>query len=255
MLAIWATILFSASDLHADDKTVRNSCDQLIVSGHTDYPPFNYTDHETFRGASIDLIRLIARKIGIRVEIRNVGPWIRAVKNLTDGDIDLLVALYITPERQSQYLFTRPYAQDPIVMFSMARSAFPFKDWYDLAGKVGVTTRGDSWGADFDQFIEQHLTMMRVNTTDQMIDMLSQKRADYGIQGLYTLERSERRIDMANDIAISSTPIKSEQMYMALSRQSPCRDLIDKINLAIEEFEQDGTITKLIASYVKSNGS
>ncbi|MEK9844003.1 transporter substrate-binding domain-containing protein [Thalassospira sp.] len=255
LIAIWATMLLWAPDLYASDNRLRKSCHQLIVSGHIDYPPFNYTEHETFRGASIDLIRLIARKIGVRVEIRNVGPWIRAVKNLTDGDIDLLVAIYKTPEREARYLYTLPYAEDPIVMFTMADAAFDFRDWYDLVGKVGVTTRGDSWGADFDQFIEQHLTMMRVNTTDQMIDMIASKRANYGVQGLYTLQRSERRASLGTDITISNTPIKSEKMYMAFSRLSPCRNLIDKVNAAITDFEKDKTIARLISNYVHRNGS
>lgn len=247
--------LIHPTPLHAQSDDARTSCDQLIVSGHTGYPPFNFTDNGVFRGAAIDLIRMIARDIGIHVEIRNVGPWIRAVKNLTDGDIDLLVAIYHTPEREEDYVYSAPYAEDPIVMFTMAKTEFPFNDWYDLVGKVGVTTRGDSWGSDFDRFIEQHLTMMRVNTTDQMIDMIAQDRANYGVQGLYTLERSKRRIDFANDISISSTPIKSENMYMAISRKSPCRTLIDQINQEIARHKDDGTIDKLVAIYVRPDGS
>lgn len=255
LLSAMTLLLVLASSTNAQSDDARGNCDQLIVSGHTGYPPFNFTENGVFRGASIDLIRLIAREIGIHFEIRNVGPWIRAVKNLTDGEIDLLVAIYHTPEREEHYIYTEPYAEDPIVMFTMASSEFAFDDWYDLVGKVGVTTRGDSWGADFDHFIEQHLTMMRVNTTDQMIDMIAQDRANYGVQGLFTLERSKRRIDFAGDISISSTPIKSEAMYMAISRKSPCQSLLDQINEAINNHKDDGAIEKLIATYVRSSGS
>jgi polar amino acid transport system substrate-binding protein len=255
LLALWASILLTATDLYAAEDDSRETCDRLIVSGHTNYPPFNYIDNGIFYGASIDLIRMIAQKIGLRVEIRNTGPWIRAIKSLTDGNIDLLLAIHITPERNARYLYTRPYAKDPIVMFTMSQSAFAFENWFDLLGKIGVTTRGDSWGADFDQFIKQYLTMMRVNSTDQMIDMIAQKRADYGIQGFYTLERFKRQTGANTSIRLSSIPIKSEQMYMAFSRQSPCRNLIGNINQALAEFEQNGTIARLIEHSVNISGS
>jgi polar amino acid transport system substrate-binding protein len=103
-----------------------------------DFPPFGITNAENKPdGYDADVAKLMAKHMGVGVEIVPVtGP--NRIPYLLTNKVDLLVAsLGITPERAKQVQFTDPYAAIEIGLLAPKSTAI--KEPADLKGKrVGV---------------------------------------------------------------------------------------------------------------------
>jgi polar amino acid transport system substrate-binding protein len=84
---------------------------KLLVGVLTDYPPFGGTDaNQQPAGYDDDVAALMAKKLGVTLELVPVtGP--NRIPYLLTNKVDLLIATFgITPERMKQVLFSNPYS-------------------------------------------------------------------------------------------------------------------------------------------------
>ncbi|GAB6054384.1 hypothetical protein JCM17960_32040 [Magnetospira thiophila] len=86
------------------------------VANELDWPPFDFAEHGDPMGLSIDMIRAIAEKVGAKLKFTNGFTWTELVERFNAGEIDILPAVYLTPERQTTMLFTSPYASNASVL-------------------------------------------------------------------------------------------------------------------------------------------
>ena len=104
----------------------------------TGAPPFGMVDPQgTPVGYDIDMANLLAKYLGVPVEITSLTPPSR-IPALEAGRVDFLCAtLGATPERARTVMFTMPYSA--FRMMLMAKKGTAITGFADLAGKrVGV---------------------------------------------------------------------------------------------------------------------
>lgn len=76
------------------------------------YPPFSFRDSTgQLRGISIDTWALWQVRTGIAVNLRAMG-WADAQRAMQAGQADVIDGIFATPERQKDYDFTTPAADD-----------------------------------------------------------------------------------------------------------------------------------------------
>lgn len=73
---------------------------------------------------------------------------------------------------------------------------FKFENWDDLIGKTGGAIIGDSYGIEFDKFIEEHITLERVASIEQNFKKLERNRIAYMPFGLYSGLISAQNFDL-----------------------------------------------------------
>lgn len=84
---------------------------KLMVGVLTDYPPFGGTDaQQQPAGYDADVAALMAKSLGVKLELVPVtGP--NRIPYLLTNKIDVLIATFgITAERSKQVLFSNPYS-------------------------------------------------------------------------------------------------------------------------------------------------
>ncbi|VVE54990.1 L-cystine-binding protein FliY [Pandoraea pneumonica] len=103
-----------------------------------DFPPYGTTNAQNQPdGYDADVAKLLAKDLGVKVNIVPVtGP--NRIPFLLTGKVDVLVAsLAITPERAKQVQFSKPYAAATIVL--LGKTGAPIKSAADLKGlRIGV---------------------------------------------------------------------------------------------------------------------
>lgn len=107
----------------------------------TDFPPYGFvgTDLQP-QGLDIDMARLIAAKLGVKVELIPVTSANR-IPYLQTGKADLVIStLGKNPERAKVIDFTAAYS--PFFQAVYASQSMPIKGFGDLAGKSVGVTRG-----------------------------------------------------------------------------------------------------------------
>lgn len=102
------------------------------------FPPMGFRDEKNeIVGFDIDLAKEAAKRLGVDVKFQTI-VWESKLEEINSGNIDVIWnGFSITPERQKEYLFTKPYIKNRQVIVVTADS--PIKTKADLEGKkVGI---------------------------------------------------------------------------------------------------------------------
>jgi PAS domain S-box-containing protein len=83
----------------------------IRVSNEPDYPPFDFRIDGKPAGYSIDLVKLLAERLGIRLEFVQ-DSWGNLLKKAENREVDLVHSIFKFPEERERYLeFTQPYKE------------------------------------------------------------------------------------------------------------------------------------------------
>ncbi|MHC4165532.1 MAG: transporter substrate-binding domain-containing protein [Planctomycetota bacterium] len=88
----------------------------LKVGNEMDWPPFDFVEEGEAKGYSIDFVRLLGKKTGLRFEFVNGFTWAELMTKLKQGEIDILPVTMDTPERREFMIFTSHYLTNPTVL-------------------------------------------------------------------------------------------------------------------------------------------
>ena len=132
MAAVWAPTASAQTVAEIKKKG------ELTIGMLVDFPPYGTMNSANQPdGYDADVARLLAKSLGVKLNLLPVtGP--NRIPFLLTNKVDLLVAsLAITPERAKQVQFSKPYAAASIVLYGDKKASI--KSAADLKGKrVGV---------------------------------------------------------------------------------------------------------------------
>lgn len=227
-------------------------CRKVVFSANPDYPPFHWADRGKLLGASIELTERIFKELGVEAEPRYVGPWNRVLKAAELGQIDLVVALKITPERQAYLDFTPArFSANPMAVFVRADRRFDYHDWPDLRDKRGEVARGDRFGDGFDQYLHDKLDTVEADSMAHGFADLEHRRVDYFITGFQAGSAYLAGLGLDTRMLPLQPMINQGAVHHAFSKLSPCLGLLDKVSERLSKYDQDGTTGKLLTQYLE----
>ncbi len=98
--------------LHANDGRVR-------FAPSPTYPPISFRDNQgEFRGLTMDIIKLIESRIGIRFELVACDTWSEIIEKARAKEIDVVGNIQPNEAREKFLLFTEPYVTIPNVIIT-----------------------------------------------------------------------------------------------------------------------------------------
>ncbi|MDJ0667626.1 MAG: transporter substrate-binding domain-containing protein [Desulfobacterales bacterium] len=112
----------------------------IRVHNEMDWPPFNYFEYGRPRGLSIDYMNLVAARLGIEVQYVTGPSWNEFLDMVQRQELDVMLNIVRTEERQRFLLFTDPYVQNPNVIVSTIEK--PYENIQALFGRTVAFPRG-----------------------------------------------------------------------------------------------------------------
>lgn len=201
-------------------------CKHLTATGNPEYPPYlwrNPDDPQRLIGANADLLKQVAKALGLEVDVRYEGPWSRAQEEARNGRVDLLAGYFFTEVRQQSMDFIKPpFLHTPSVVWVRQDGGFPYATWDDLKGRKGGTLVNNSHGQAFDDYAASNLNLEAVPSATQAFQKLLLGRNDYVIYEQYPGLALARTQGMEDKLNVLEPPISSEGLYLAMSQNSPC---------------------------------
>ncbi|MEQ8225609.1 MAG: transporter substrate-binding domain-containing protein, partial [Candidatus Eremiobacterota bacterium] len=206
----------------------------IIVSGDYDYPPYEFLDNNGRpAGANVELFRAIADVMGINYELK-LGPWKDVRNDLEKGNIDLLLGMYHSPEREKIVEFSSPHT---IVRHSIfVRKGSKIKSLDDLYNKEIIVQEGDI----MDDFVISHKISSKIfkeETPAGVLRLLASGKYDCALlgklQGLYFV----RKLGLTNIITVGE-PLTSQKYCFAVSRGN--EELMSSLNEGLKILEETG---------------
>ena len=235
----------SSSGNQSSDESQAAHDNVLVMSTNAQFPPYEFYDGDTIVGIDAEIAQKIAEKLGMTLQINDMDfdPAITAAQT---GQSDFVMAgLTITPERQENLNFTDTYATGIQVVLVPEGSDIASID--DLAGKlIGVQqgTTGDTYcSEDFgdDAVVKYASGPLAVEALKNgqvdcvVIDNEPAKQFVKANEGLVILETEYTYEDYAIGIAKNNT------------------ELLEKINNALKELIDDGTVQSIIDKYINAD--
>ncbi len=126
--------------LTEEEKAWITTHPRIQVHNETDWPPFNFAEDGQPLGYSIDFMNLLAKKVGLSVEYVTGPSWNDFLEMMKAGDLDVMLNIVKTPEREKYLLYTPPYANNPNTILS--RRDVPYDSLKQLFGKTVSVPKG-----------------------------------------------------------------------------------------------------------------
>ena len=113
----------------------------LKVGNELDWPPFDFVKNGEPKGYAIDMVKLIADKVGVKVEFISGFTWSQLITKFQAGEIDIMPVIGDTPKRREYASFTRSYISNPIVLVAREDN-WSVTDIHDLRDKTLAIVSG-----------------------------------------------------------------------------------------------------------------
>ena len=230
------------TDEAAGEVTTVNA-GKLTMSTNAAFPPYEMTtDSGDFEGIDIEVAGAIAEKLGLELQVDDMD-FDAALLAAQSGKSDIVMAgVTVTDERQKVMDFSDTYAEGIQSIIVPEDSDIASAD--DLTGKAIGTQRGttgyiyctDDFGEDNVIAYDDGLTAVQALNNGQVdavvIDNAPAQEFVAANPGLKILDTAYAQEDYAIGVAKGNT------------------QLLDAINGALEELQDDGTLQAIVDKYI-----
>lgn len=225
---------------------------KLVMSTNASFPPYEMVAADgSLEGIDIDVAAAIAQKLGLELQIDNMG-FDACILAVQQGKSDICMAgLTVTPERSAVMDFTDTYANGVQVVIVAANSDIATLD--DLAndkmigtqmGTTGYiycsdTVENGGYGEDhvvpYDDGAAAIQALLKGQIDAVVIDNMPAQEYVAANPGLKVLDMEYANEDYAIGIAKGNTA------------------LLDAVNAALNELIADGTVQSIVDKYISAN--
>jgi polar amino acid transport system substrate-binding protein len=242
-----ALTLIGPAAFAADD------CAKITVTGHPQYPVIAFKEGDRMMGAAPMLVEAIGKELKVPVEAKFMGSWADAQEAMREGKADMIVGIYYNDERATYLDYVQPaFMYDPVAVFVAKGKEFPFTGQDDLIGKKGVTNKGESYGTEFDAFIKDKLDVARADGIDDALKDLVDGKADYLIAGYYPGLAEADKQGLEDKVEALNPALLTAEMFVAFSKKSPCRSLVDAFGQGITQMTTDGSFHAMLTEVIQA---
>ena len=216
---------------------------KLTMSTNAAFPPYEMTtDTGDFEGIDIEVAGAIAKKLGLELQVDDMD-FDAALLAAQNGKSDMVMAgVTVTDERQKVMDFSDTYAE--VIQSIIVPEGSDIATADDLSGKAIGTQRGttgylyctDDFGEENVIAYDDGLTAVQALNNGQVdavvIDNAPAQEFVAANPGLKILDTAYAQEDYAIGVAKGNT------------------QLLDAINGALEELQDDGTLQAIVDKYI-----
>lgn len=252
-LMLFAFVACSGSDSDtssASDASNTTEKTTLIMATNASFPPYEYKDGDDFAGIDVEIAGKIAEKLGMTLEIKDVefGSIIGGVQT---GKFDMgMAGMTVTDERLESVNFSDSYATGIQVVIVKEDSSIKSID--DLKGdgsmKIGVQqdTTGDIYASETTEkggYGEENV--VRFKTGADAVQALKTGKVDAVI---IDNEPAKSFVKANEGLTILDGDWVKENYAIAIAKENT--ELLEKVNTALKELTEDGTVKSIIDKYI-----
>jgi two-component system sensor histidine kinase EvgS len=210
---------------------------EIRVALRSDWPPFEFTGNGGQPSGLVpDLLSRLEKNLGSGFSRMVVEDWRSVSERLSNGEVDVLPAVTRTPQRESDFLFTRPYLTVPMALVIRDEGRF-VGDLRELKEeRVGVV----SGHASHDYLLINHpdLNLYPVTTAEEGLLALSNDELDVMVTHIPGVSYTVARLGLSNLRITSITPYQFE-FRMAVRKDSP--ELLRILNKGLASLSSEDT--------------
>ncbi|WP_415230295.1 transporter substrate-binding domain-containing protein [Psychromonas sp.] len=139
-----------------------------IIRAHNEqnWIPFNFYRDGKPQGFTIDLMNILAKKLGIKIEYISGPTWDDFMGMLNNKDIDIIGNMVETEDRKEFAVFTLPIIKNPLNIISKTNT--PFRNLNELEGHTVSIVKG-FWYQDL---LQKKFPAIKLHLVETSVDAL-----------------------------------------------------------------------------------
>jgi polar amino acid transport system substrate-binding protein len=228
------------SPLAAAPSAFADKLEEIIQSGvikvavPADFPPFGSVGKDGQpEGYDIDVAKLVARDLGVKLDMVPVTSLNR-VPYLLTGKVDLVIAsLGANPERAKMIAFSDAYAPFYVGIFGNTKTQV--KSLADLAGKTVGVTRRTIEDAELTRLAPKSATIQRFDDNKGTLSALSSGKLDLIATGSAAASALSRT---SPETAEKKFILRDSPAHIGVRKDEP--DVVAWLNVFIHYHEKPG---------------
>ena len=202
----------------------------VIAGAEMDWPPFDFVKNNNPTGYSNDLLKLAAEKVGLPLKFVSGFTWSELLEKFQSGEIDILPAVYKTPEREQGMAFTNRYITNPLVLVTHINGQ-KNSSLKDMAGEKLAVVEGFSINKVLAETYPE-IRLFVVKNLLESLKALSLGKVDASIGSLGVISHLLKE-NFIPDIHIASEVVledpEATYLHMVTSKnQTLLRDILQK---------------------------
>ena len=220
----------------------------IIMGTNAEFPPYEYYDGDTIVGIDAEIAQAIADKLGCELVIEDMA-FDSIIASVQSGKINFgMAGMTVTPEREQQVSFTTSYATGVQVIIVPEGSDITSTD--DLFNREGtligvqMATTGDLY-CTWDLEDAGLATVERYNKGADAIAALVSGKVDCVV---IDNEPAKAFVAANEGLVILDTEYTTENYAICVNKDEA--EFLEKINGALEELINDGTVQSIINKYI-----
>ena len=223
---------------------------KLIMATNAEFPPYEYKEGDKIVGIDAEVAKLIADKLGLELEIADVD-FDSIIPGVQSGKYDMgMAGMTVTDERKEKVNFSDSYAIG--VQVVIVKEDSEIKSIDDLEGKkIGAQqgTTGYIYASDTPEnggFGEENVTGYQNGAL--AVEALKGGKVDCVI---IDNEPAKAYVAANEGLKILDTEYVTEDYAICFAKENT--ELQEKVNDALKELIEDGSVKKVVDKYIKAD--
>ena len=240
----------TTSEANKSGDSLTAKAGTLTMATNAEFPPYEYKDGETIIGIDAEVAKLIADKLGLKLEIADVD-FDSIIPGVQTGKYDMgMAGMTVTDERKQKVNFSDSYAKGIQVIIVKEGSDIKSKD--DLEGKKIGTQQGTTgyiYASDTPEnggYGEENVIGYASGAV--AVEALKSGKVDCVI---IDNEPAKAYVAANSGLKILDTEVTNEDYAICFSKKNP--ELQKKVNDALNELKASGEFQKVVDKYIKAD--
>lgn len=224
---------------------ITDSSKELIVGLSPDYPPYAFIENDNIIGLDIDLLKLIAKKLNLKLKFNSM-PFHSILVSLQLNTINLAASgLTGNEERKKEMLATIPYFQNSLYAVSLKKKKI--NNIENLKNKILIINTGYTSESYINN---EKLTekILKLKSVPDALIALKLEQGDAFITSYASILHflNTKEAEFFNFFKLPESD-NEESVSFLINKNNP--ELLEKINIVINELLSNGTIDNLIKKW------
>lgn len=241
----------SIIDLTQQEKAYIEKVGSIKMCVDPDWVPFErINDQGQHEGIAADLVQLVARRVGLQIELYRVKNWEESLAASKGKQCQIMSFLNQTPDRDKWLIFTAPIFFDPNVIITREEHAF-VADAKGLQGESIALPRGtmveERVRRDF-----PNLKIVLTGSEPESMVLVSERKADLTIRSLIVAAKAIKKEGLFNLKIAGQIPEYTNKLSIGvLKDERMLHNILDKGVKTITPQEREAISNKHVAINVQ----
>ncbi len=250
IVSVLAALAIAVLCCGCGSKSMTATEGKLIMATNAEFPPYEYKEGDTIIGIDAEVAKLIADKLDLELEIADVD-FDSIIPGVQSGKYDMgMAGMTVTDERKEKVNFSDSYATG--VQVVIVKEDSNIKSIDDLEGKkIGAQqgTTGYIYASDSVEnggYGEENVTGYQNGAL--AVEALKGGKVDCVI---IDNEPAKAYVAANEGLKILDTEYVTEDYAICFAKENT--ELQEKVNTALKELIEDGSVKKVVDKYIKAD--